>query len=124
MGGMDGISQPGYCYELKRKKRKIEESESKKEMDGKPQSKPPEEITMTESLNLFITMDKTQEFTPPTQESDSTKQTNEAHTLTYDDEGSDDRYTLFLAEPNKVIETRVITMSNRKWINSSQQSPN
>jgi hypothetical protein len=76
-------------------------------MDRKPQSKTPEEITTTESLNLFITMDKTQEFTPPTQESDRKKPTTEVHALADDDEGSDDRYTLFLAELNKVIETRV-----------------
>jgi hypothetical protein len=101
MDDLDGISQPGYCYELNKKKRENEEGESKKEMDGKPQSKPPEEITTTESLSLFITLDKTQEFTPPTQESDNPKLTTELQTLDVDDEGIDDCYTLLLANQTR-----------------------
>jgi hypothetical protein len=80
MDDLDGISQPGYCYELNKKKREHEEGKSNKEIDEKPQSKPPDKITTTESLNLLITMDKTQEFTPPTQESDNPKLATEGQT--------------------------------------------
>jgi hypothetical protein len=62
---------------------------------------------MTESPNLFISMDNTQEFTPPTQQTDNTKVDTETHAVADNDERSDDRYTLFLTELNKVIETRV-----------------
>jgi hypothetical protein len=107
MEDLDGISQPGYCYELNKQKRESEEGENNsnnnKKVDGKPLAKPPEEITTTENPNLFSNMDNTQEFTPPTQNTDN----NETHTLADDDEKSDDRYTLFLTELNKVIETRV-----------------
>jgi hypothetical protein len=52
-------------------------------------------------------MEKTQELTSPTQQTDNTKVDTETHTLAEDDERSDDRYNLFLTELNKVIETRV-----------------
>jgi hypothetical protein len=110
MEDLDGISQPGYCYELNKQKRESEEGENNsnnKKMDGKPLAKPSEAITTTEIPNLFINMDNTQEFTPPTQHTDNTKVDTETHTLADDDERSDDRYTLFLTELNKVIETRV-----------------
>jgi hypothetical protein len=110
MEDLDGISQPGYCYDLNKQNRESEEGENNsnnKKVDGKPLAKPPEEITTTESPDLFINMDNTQEFTPPTQQTDNTKVDTEAHTLEDDDEKSDDRYTLFLTKLSKVIETRV-----------------
>jgi hypothetical protein len=70
MGALYGISQPAYCYELSKQKRESKEGENNsndKKVDGKPLAKPAEEITTTESPNLFINMDNKQEFTPPTQ---------------------------------------------------------
>jgi hypothetical protein len=109
MADLDGISQPGYSYDKNKEKRESEESEeteNDKDMGMKKKSIPSSEITTQQDLHSPTTMNKTQEILPPTQKSEAPETTPEYGPLDHD-AASDDRYTRFLSELNKVIAERV-----------------
>lgn len=137
MADLDGISQPGYSYEKNKEKRESEETENDKDMEMKKKPMPSNEITTQQDLHSPTTMNKTQGILPPTQKSEAPETTPEDGLLD-DDAASDDRYTRFLSELNKVIAERVdlnvkpqmdkcldtITQLIQSKIGGATQSPN